>query len=149
MRAAFVLLLVVALIILGLGAANTSIRFDFDTVFGTWTAVSLIWVAAVFAGVVLVVGLVAAWLAQSQASRTRRKLEAELQATYERLRAAEARLPQEPKDSPEALESEEASEAQEASGHPAPKERPEPLSSASKDDTSSGAAGGDAVPPAG
>ena len=92
MRNAFILLVVVALIILALGAANGSIAFDFDVVFGTWTAVSLIWVAAAVAAVVLVVGLVAAWLAQTDASRTRRKLEAELQATYERLRAAEARL---------------------------------------------------------
>jgi uncharacterized membrane protein YciS (DUF1049 family) len=133
-RTAFLLLIVVALIIVGLGAANTSIKFDFDVVFGTWTAVSLIWVAAVFAGVVLVVGLVAAWLAQREASRTRRRLEAELQATYERLRAAEAKLPKEPKESPEAPESQEA---------------PEGPSSASEHDTSPGAAGEDAVPPAG
>jgi uncharacterized membrane protein YciS (DUF1049 family) len=130
-RTAFLLLVVVALIIVGLGAANTSIKFDFDMVFGTWTAVSLIWVAAVFAGVVLVVGLVAAWLAQREALRTRRKLEVELQATYERLRAAEARLPQEPKESPESQEA------------------PEAPSSALEHDTSPGAAGEDAVPPAG
>jgi hypothetical protein len=133
-RTAFLLLVVVALVIVGLGAANTSIKFDFDMVFGTWTAVSLIWVAAVFAGVVLVAGLVAAWLAQSGASRTRRKLEAELQATYERLRAAEAKLPQESKESPEAPECQET---------------PESPSSAPGHDPSPGAAGEDAVPPAG
>jgi uncharacterized membrane protein YciS (DUF1049 family) len=103
-RNAFLLLFIVALIIVGLGAANSSIAFDFDVVFATWTAVSLIWVAVVLAAILLVVGLVAAWFAQSEASRTRRKVEAELQATYVRLRAAEARLPEEPHEASEAPE---------------------------------------------
>ena len=143
MRTAFLLLVVVALIIVGLGAANTSIRFDFDMVFGTWTAVSLIWVAAVFAGVVLVAGLVAAWLAQTEASRTRRKLETELQATYERLRAAEAKLPQEPQESPEASPPQEPSEA------PVPQAQLEPPSSAPQDDASPGVGGEGTAPHAG
>ena len=37
-----------------------------------------------------VVGLAAAWFAQAAVAGTRRKLEAELQSTYERLREAEA-----------------------------------------------------------
>jgi len=138
-RNAFLLLVVVALIIFGLGAANASIKFDFDLVFGTWTAISLIWVALVLAGVVLVVGLVAAWLARTDASRTRRKLEAELQATYERLRTAEAQLPQEPQESPEASESEETSEPEKTPESPPSQEQPETPSSASQDDTSPGA----------
>lgn len=145
MRNAFILLVVVALIILALGAANGSIAFDFDVVFGTWTAVSLIWVAAVVAAVVLVVGLLAAWLAQTDASRTRRKLEAELQATYERLRAAEARLLEEPQ------EASEAPEPQEASEPPGPQGPPEPPSDApqDEDEASPGVSGEGEVPRAG
>jgi uncharacterized membrane protein YciS (DUF1049 family) len=144
-RNAFILLVVVALIILALGAANGSIAFDFDVVFGTWTAVSLIWVAAVVAAVVLVVGLLAAWLAQTDASRTRRKLEAELQATYERLRAAEARLLEEPQ------EASEAPEPQEASEPPGPQGPPEPPSDApqDEDEASPGVSGEGEVPRAG
>lgn len=143
MRNAFILLVVVALIILALGAANGSIAFDFDVVFGTWTAVSLIWVAAVVAAGVLVVGLLAAWLAQTDASRTRRKLEAELQATYERLRAAEARLLEEPQ------EASEAPEPQEASEPPGPQGPPEPPSDAPQDEASPGVSGEGEVPHAG
>lgn len=145
MRNAFILLVVVALIILALGAANGSIAFDFDVVFDTWTAVSLIWVAAVVAAVVLVVGLLAAWLAQTDASRTRRKVEAELQATYERLRAAEARLLEEPQ------EASEAPEPQEASEPPGPQGPPEPPSDApqDEDEASPGVSGEGEVPRAG
>jgi hypothetical protein len=83
----------VAVVIVALGAVNHGLLFDIDVVAGTWTAVSLFWVAVVTAGVVLVTGLVAAFLAASGATAARRKLEKELQATYERLRAAEAKLP--------------------------------------------------------
>jgi hypothetical protein len=133
-RNALILLAVVALIIVGLGAANGSVAFDFDMVFGTWAAVSLVWVAAVVAAVVLVAGLTAAWLAQADASRARRKLEAELQSTYERLRAAEARLPQEP---PEAAET------------PGPGDLPESLSVAPQGDVGSGVDGEGGVSHAG
>lgn len=135
MRNAFILLVVVALVIVGLGAANDSIAFDFDLVFATWTAVSLVWIAAVVAAVVLVTGLIAAWLAQTDASRSRRKLEAELQATYERLRAAEARLPEEPQ--------EVEGQPQEAGGQPEPRESSEPLPVAPQEQMSSGAGEGD------
>ena len=137
MRNALILLVVVALIIVALGAANSEVAFDFDMVLGTWSAVSLLWVAVVAAVVLFVVGLIAAWLAQTDASRTRRKLEAELQATYERLRAAEARLPEEP---PAAQEP------------PQPVSQPEPAESpdaAPQDEAVPDIPGEGAVPPAG
>lgn len=93
MRNALIVLVVVALVLITLGAVNNGLLFDIDLVAGTWTAVSLFWVAVVTAGVVLVTGVVAALLAQSGAVAPRRKLEKELQGTYERLRAAEAKLP--------------------------------------------------------
>ena len=93
MRNALIVLVVVALVLVALGAVNNGLLFDIDFVAGTWTAVSLFWVAVVTAGVVFVTGVVAAFLAQSGAVATRRKLEKELQGTYERLRAAEGKLP--------------------------------------------------------
>jgi len=92
-RKALIVLVVVALVLVALGAFNNDLLFDVDLVAGTWTAVSLFWVAVVTAGVVVVSGLAAAFLARSSAVTTRRKLEKELQATYERLRAAEAQVP--------------------------------------------------------
>jgi len=92
-RNALIVLVVVALVIVALGAVNHGLLFDIDFVAATWTAVSLFWVAVVTAGVVFVTGLVAAYLAASGAVAARRKLEKELQGTYERLRAAEAKLP--------------------------------------------------------
>lgn len=90
MRNAFILLVVVALVILAVGALNNGTAFDVDYVAGTISAVSLFWVSAVIAALVFVVGIAAAWFAQSAVAGTRRKLEAELQSTYERLREAEA-----------------------------------------------------------
>jgi uncharacterized integral membrane protein len=92
-RNALILLAVVALLILVVGALNNGTAFDIDYAAGTASAVSLLWLSAVIAGVVVVTGVVAALLARSGAVATRRKLEKELQATYERLRAAEAKLP--------------------------------------------------------
>jgi hypothetical protein len=83
----------VALVLVTLGAVNHGLLFDIDFVAATWTGVSLFWVAVVLAGVVLVIGVVTAFLGRSGAVTTRRKLEKELQSTYERLRAAEAKLP--------------------------------------------------------
>ena len=51
---------VVALVILVGGALNNGVVFDIDYVAGTATAVSLLWVAAVIAALVFVVGLIAA-----------------------------------------------------------------------------------------
>jgi len=92
-RNALIVLVVVALVLVALGAFNNDLLFDVDLVVGTWTAVSLFWVAVVTAGVVVVTGLAAAYLARSSAVTTRRKLEKELQGTYERLRDAEAKVP--------------------------------------------------------
>ena len=91
MRNALILLVVVALLILTVGALNNGTAFDVDYVAGTVTAVSLFWVSIVLAALVFVVGLAAAWFAQAAVAGTRRKLETELQSTYERLREAEAR----------------------------------------------------------
>jgi hypothetical protein len=92
-RNALIVLVVVALLLVGMGAVNNGLLFDIDFVAGTWTAVSLFWVAVVMAGVVFVTGVAAAFLAASGAVAARRRLEKELQSTYERLRAAEAKLP--------------------------------------------------------
>jgi hypothetical protein len=93
LRKALIVLVVVALVLVALGAVNHGLLFDIDFVVGTWTAVSLFWVAVVIAGVVLVTGMVVAFFSRTGAVATRRKLEKELQGTYERLRAAEAKLP--------------------------------------------------------
>ena len=90
MRNALILLAVVALLILAVGAFNNGTAFDVDYVAGTVSSVSLFWVSAVLAALVFVVGLAAAWFAQAAMTGSRRKLEAELQSTYERLREAEA-----------------------------------------------------------
>lgn len=90
MRNALILLAVVALLILVAGAVNNGVAFDVDYVAGTVKAVSLFSVAAVIAAAVFIVGLVAAWLAQRAMVGSRRKLEAELQSTFERLRKAES-----------------------------------------------------------
>ncbi len=91
MRNALILLAVVALLVLLVGALNHGTMFEIDYVAGTIGAVSLLRVAAVLSGLLFVAGLAAVWLALSSAAGARRKLEAELQRTYERLRAAEAR----------------------------------------------------------
>lgn len=90
MRNALILLAVVAVLILAVGALNNGTAFDIDYVAGTVGSVSLLWVSAVLAALVFVVGLAAAWFAQMAMTGSRRKLEAELQSTYERLREAEA-----------------------------------------------------------
>jgi hypothetical protein len=92
-RNAFILLAIVALLFVGAGAANHSLAFDIDYVFGAVTNVSLFWITLVTAAIILGAGLVAAWLARSSAVAGQRKLEAELQTTYERLRVAEAHRP--------------------------------------------------------
>jgi hypothetical protein len=100
-RNALILLTAVALLILVGGALNNGVVFDVDYVAGTARSVSLLWVAAVIAGLVFVVGLMAAYLARTAVFGQRRKLEAELQTTYERLREAES-LAARPAPAPEA-----------------------------------------------
>jgi len=93
-RNALIVLGVAALVLVTLGAVNHGLLFDIDLVVVTWTAVSLFWVAVVVAGLVVVTGMIVAFFSRTGAVATRRKLEKELQATYERLRAAEAKLPE-------------------------------------------------------
>ena len=93
MRIALIVLVVVALVLVALGAVNHGLLFDIDFVVATWTAVSLFWVALVVAGIVVITGMVVAFFSRTGALATRRRLEKELQGTYERLRAAEAKLP--------------------------------------------------------
>lgn len=100
MRNALIVLLAVALVFVGLGALNHSLTFDIDYVAGSLTAVSVFWITVVIGAVLLVAGVVAIWLARTSVVSSQRKLEAELQSTYERLRAAEARVPAEPTPAP-------------------------------------------------
>ena len=93
MRNALIVLLAVALVLVGLGALNHSLAFDIDYVAGSWTGVSVFWVTVAIGAVLLVAGIVAVWLARASAVTAQRKLEVELQSTYERLRAAEALVP--------------------------------------------------------
>ncbi len=90
MRNALILLAVVAGIILVAGAFNNGVVFDIDYVAGTASSVSLFWVSGIIAAIIFVAGLAASWFALSGAAGARRKLEAELQSTYERLRQSEA-----------------------------------------------------------
>jgi hypothetical protein len=89
-RNALILLAVVAGIILVAGAFNNGVVFDIDYVAGTATKVSLFWVSGIVAAIIFVAGLAASWFALSSAGGARRKLEAELQSTYERLRQTES-----------------------------------------------------------
>ena len=101
MRNALIVLLAAALVLVGLGALNHSLTFDIDYVAGTLTGVSVFWITVVIGAVLLVAGVVAIWLARTSVVSAQRKLEAELQSTYERLRAAEARVPAEPTPAPQ------------------------------------------------
>jgi hypothetical protein len=89
-RNALILLAVVAGIILVAGAFNNGVVFDIDYVAGTASSVSLFWVSGIIAAIIFVAGLAASWFALSSAAGARRKLEAELQSTYERLRQTES-----------------------------------------------------------
>lgn len=83
-------LLVVAVLVLVVGVASRTARVDVGYVAGTWHRVSLLTLAAVVAGLLLVVGLLSALAANLGAARDRHTLEEELQRAYVRLRAAEA-----------------------------------------------------------
>ena len=69
MRNALIVLVVVALVLVALGAVNNGLLFDIDFVAGTWTAVSVFWVAVAAAGVVFVSGVVACLLYTSPSPR--------------------------------------------------------------------------------
>ncbi len=96
MRNALIVLVAVALALVGIGGLNRSLQFDVDFVVVSWSYVSAFWITLVVGAALLLTGLVAAFLARTSAVAAQRKLEAELQTTYERLRAAEARIPVEP-----------------------------------------------------
>lgn len=90
MRVIVIVVFVLAAIVMLLGVVNHSRAVDVGYGFGTWHDVSLVVVACVVAGLALVVGLASAAGAAAVAAGDRRKLEAELESTYTRLRAAEA-----------------------------------------------------------
>jgi len=83
-------LLVVAVAVLAVGVASHGSRVDLDYVAGTWHQVSLLALAAVVAGLLVVVGLLSGVAVDLSRARDRRVLHAELERTYARLRAAEA-----------------------------------------------------------
>ena len=93
MRNAVIVLLAVGGLVLLLGALSHSLILDIDSVAGTVRGVSAFWIALVVAVVFVIAGLAAAALARGGAVAEQHKLEAELQTTYERLRAAEAQIP--------------------------------------------------------
>lgn len=90
MRDILVVVMVIAVALLCLGAVNHELSVDLDYFFGTWHGVSLLWLAAVVAALVVAVGLLAGGSAAVRAAGDRHKLEKELESTYSRLRAAEA-----------------------------------------------------------
>jgi uncharacterized membrane protein YciS (DUF1049 family) len=88
-REIVILLLVVALLVLVIGAVNQDQRVDLDYVFGTWEGVSVLTLSAISAGAAIVMGLIIAAMARMRVVADRRKLERELQLVYPRLREAE------------------------------------------------------------
>jgi len=84
-----IVLLLVAIVILVFGAVNQDQQIDFDYIAGTWESVSVFALAAIGAGVTLLVGLGAAAAARQRVVGDRHKLERELEQVYKRLRAAE------------------------------------------------------------
>ena len=94
MKDILIVLLVIAVALLIIGAANNDQRVDLDYVFGTWHQVSLFTLIAIAAAALVVVGLTAAAFAALGAAGDRRKLERELEQTYGRLREAEAHAAQ-------------------------------------------------------
>lgn len=92
MKDILIVLLVIAVLILVLGAVNQDQKVDFGYLFGTWRGVSVLELLAIGAGVTVVAGLGAASYARTRMLGDRRKLEKELEQVYGRLREAEARL---------------------------------------------------------
>ncbi len=94
MKNALIVLVVVALVVLTLGLFNREAIVDVDYVVGVWRSVSVFWLFAIAAGVVVAAGLLGASLARAQGWRERGKLEKELLEVYRRLRAVEAQVEQ-------------------------------------------------------
>ncbi len=90
MKNIVIVLLVVALLVLAVGAVNQDQVVDLDYVFGTWEDVSLLSLSGIVAGLTLLLGVLIGAIARVGATGDRRKLQTELQQVYERLRAAEA-----------------------------------------------------------
>jgi len=84
-----IVLLVVALIVLVIGAVNQDQRVDLDYVFGTWRDVSIFTLTAIVAAATMVVGFAVAAMARLGVVGEKRKLERELEQVYPRLREAE------------------------------------------------------------
>jgi uncharacterized integral membrane protein len=91
-RGILVVVVIVAIALVCFGIVNHDLSVNLDYFFGTWSGVSLQWLAAIAAALVIAVGLLAGGSAAVHAAGDRHKLERELEATYTRLRAAEARL---------------------------------------------------------
>jgi uncharacterized membrane protein YciS (DUF1049 family) len=77
LREIVILLLVVALVVLVIGAVNQDQRVDLDYVFGTWEDVSVLTLSAVAAGAAVVLGLIIGSMARLRVVADRRKLERE------------------------------------------------------------------------
>jgi uncharacterized membrane protein YciS (DUF1049 family) len=94
MRRVFIAVVIVAAVLVVLGAINHGHLVDVDYLFGTWHSVSLLMLSLIAAALVLVAGVLSGLVAELRVSSDLHKLEAELQRTYARLREAEAAVPQ-------------------------------------------------------
>jgi uncharacterized integral membrane protein len=93
MKNILTVLLVVAVVVLVVGAASHGAHADVSYLAGTWHHASLLAVAAIVAALLVAVGVFATLAADLHCARIRKTLEDELQRTYVRLRAAEAAAP--------------------------------------------------------
>jgi len=96
MKNVLIALAVIAVLVLAIGAASHGVRLDVDYLAGTWHHASALALSAVVAALLVVVGLGAAVIALLGVSHDRDVLEAELERTYVRLRAAESASGQAP-----------------------------------------------------
>jgi uncharacterized integral membrane protein len=87
-RPVLAVVLVVAGLILVVGALNHAQTVSLDCVVGTWSQASVFVLAAIVAGLLVATAVLAAAAAGVRAADDRRKLENELERTYARLRAA-------------------------------------------------------------
>ena len=90
MRTALTILVIVALVLVAIGAVNHAVTLDLDFLAVSWSGVSLFWVAVALAAVALAAGIAGAWAARGSAVAAQRRLEKELASTYKRLREAQA-----------------------------------------------------------
>jgi uncharacterized membrane protein YciS (DUF1049 family) len=95
-KSALWVLMIVALVVVLAGALNHETEVTFDYLVGSTPAVSLFWLALGSAAALALAGIAGWAVAVASASAARHRLEAELEATYRRLRDCEARLPQAP-----------------------------------------------------